>query len=466
MIHAMRRTNGPKRRARLVAVLAAMLVFLSLFSGNATAAGWGRADVAHTSTISVEETAGVAREDALVEVTLRVRQKAQVDPRSPQISLIAGERRTPVPVQVLGVEKGDRVTGYQDGPLIFVHVAFLADVPANGKARYAVDFDAGAPPKPDKPMVMTTQEEGPLFDSGTVEFRTDPLSGQLNGFRPKLEGVEDVLFFRQGRLQPIHWNPDVYRPPAAWGHTSDWRTPLAYDPEKHDPTAAPPIEGEHPYFHRQYTGPVLNRTVRWGPMPRVPDMRTGVSYSFIAGKPYLLGSSWMDFNDGMQVSAVRIGELVFSRGQFDHVLWLEGETPRIAECYDYDEPTKYYDVIRTLPPRTDCTALVNEEKGFGIAYLTLGLTGINRFSGYDNSEQTNYYFLDYSQHSNHDLNFLYMCRPLVFRRNYAPTYVQRGAQFAAEFAMVVFALRDGADRYGELLEIRRKLTNPLVVVAD
>jgi hypothetical protein len=297
-------------------------------------------------------------------------------------------------------------------------------------------------------------------------------SGQLLSFTPKTASSDRLVFLQhkeRGEL-PFHWNPDIWPTGRQWGHTSDWNTPTAFDPAKHKLDALPAgADKTHPYFYRQWRGPLAYRMTRWGRMPFAPEVDTSVTYTFYAGSPVVGVQSLMEFREDLALHTVRNAELVFSRHQFDTAVWMtkNGKLNRAAG-YDYNDKDKSFQDIAKLPPDVPCLGLVNERKAYGIALVVLGQTNLNKRTGHAADEQAHFYLRDYDEHGKGSpANFLYFARPLVYRAGYLPTTVSAGSLYAEHSAIVVFKLHaDPARKYQELLDWQKALSNPLEVVVD
>jgi len=171
---------------------------------------------------------------------------------------------------------------------------------------------------------------------------------------------------------------------------------------------------------------------------------------------------------------VRNAELVFSRHQFDTAVWiLRDGTFHHAPAYDYANPDRSLKEIAKLPPDTPCLGFANERQGFGVAWMVLGQTNLNRRGSHADDEQAHFYLRDYDEHGpGSPANFLYFARPLVYRAGYLPTTVRAGSLYLERSMLVVFrvstepAQQDPAKRYAELLTWQKALANPLEVVVD
>lgn len=429
--------------------------------------------VKRTRTIKLTERAGIARSQFPVEATVRFEKDALKDAGQIRLLRLDGANKTPVAVQVLGVTSHEARDSFAPAAQTFVQLAFLADVPAKGTAVYEVVLDAAKPQAaPGKSLQITGEALGKAVDVGPAVWELHKPSGQLLTVTPKLASNDRLVFLQhkeRGEL-PFHWNPDIWATGKPWGHTSDWNSPVGFDPLKHK-ADAPPAAAEkmHPFYYREWPGPMLYRLTRWGKMPFVPQVDVSVTYTFYAGAPFLSVQSLMEFREDMSVHAVRNAELVFSRHQFDTAVWLdkEGRFQRVP-CYDYSDKDKSFQNVAKLPADVACLGFANERKGYGLALIVLSMTNLNKLTGHAGDEQAHFYIRDYDEHGKGSpANFLYFVRPLVYREGYLPTPVSAGSIYAERSAVVVFKLNaDPAKKYDELIHWQKLLANPLEVVID
>ena len=425
-----------------------------------------------TRTIKLTERAGVARTQLPVETSVRFERTVLKDPSSVRLFRVDKGQRTPVPSQVLSTTPHDATDSFAPVAQTFVQLAFLADVPANGTVTYEVALDGPAAPTQPGALKVTGTGVGKTVDTGNAFFDLHKGSGQLLAFSPRAVNQDRLVFLQhkdRGEL-PIHWNPDIWLTGGRWGHTSDWNTPVAFDPAKHK-SDTPPVAADknEPYFYREWSGPLLYRQTRWGRMPFVPQVDVSVTYTFHAGAPFLMVDSLMEFREGLSVHAVRNAELVFSRHQFDTAAWVTRDGKlHTAPAYDAADRDRSFKDIARLPADVPCVALASEGKGYGVAYLTLGLTNLNKRTGHAADEGAHFSVRDYDEHGKGSpANFLYFVRPVVYRDGYLPTAVAAGALYAEKAAVVVFPLnKDPARKYDDLLRWQKVLANPVEVLVD
>ena len=204
-------------------------------------------------------------------------------------------------------------------------------------------------------------------------------------------------------------------------------------------------------------------TCRTGTIPNSNGVRARVSYTVFAGLPFILESSAMEFTTNTEVNAVRHNELVFSRGIHTHTAWMDekGETT-VRRLYDPQEPFHFYGTVMETGPDVPWVALLNDQKKYGIAVVNLARLDSAPGVAAVPDGDARYYALDYSEWGtaeNFDMNFAYICRPLVYRH----TIVPKGAVFAEDSAFLPFKIGDGKHQLDSLKDWAAMLRKPLVV---
>jgi len=400
-------------------------------------------------TITVRETAGMERKNWPITTNLLLAPNEAADPAT-DLSLwrdAGTPQEARVALQVLAVVKPQYVETKEipaaDKQVRLVEICFLADVPANGTATYQLrTVKPEAAPAPAKlPIAGLTyagEGTGRTVDTGPAIFAFDAVSGQLLSYTPTFTGFKQPLTFNQYKPRPIHWNPDVWAPPLAWGHTSDWDIK---NPERS-------------YSFASSSGPIAYRTIRHGMMPLSNGVKTSVTYTAFAGMPFLLESSSMEFTTDTHANAVRNNQLVFNRGHHTHGVWIdEAGQAKIMRGYDPAEPKKFFGYLGDVQdPMIPFVGLFHETRRHGIGMINLSHTTYASQSLAEIPQRGNYYFLDYSDWgvaANYDLNFTYVSRSEI----YTPTLMPKGALFAEQTAFLVF--HTGADAAKQFEEVQR-----------
>ena len=386
-----------------------------------------------------------------------------------------GRRPHPCPTQILDVRSGPP-GGNSHAPQqrTFIRLAVQPPAGHSPTSDFRVAWTGGESPKRASPALRVTGSGvGRTVDTGRVVFELDSRSGQLRSFIPRMVNRDRVRFEQNPKdgMRPFHWNPDVWMPSAAWGHTCDWRAGIPAPPAALASDAEPePPDGRQEFAYREQAGPLLYRLTRWGRVPYLPSrVDASVTYTFHAGSPAVLVSSVISFREGAQASAVRNSELVFSRGQFDTAFWITAdETVHTATCYDHADSNHYYGVFAEAPRDTICLGFANEERGYGIAMVLLNASTAAPYGPYSPDEQSHFYFLDTNMHGRGSpKNFLYFVRVLAYREGYGPTYVPAGTVFSESSAILAFALGGGdADRFEEIRRWTAWLRRPPRIIAN
>lgn len=449
-----------------------LLVVSVALSLCGTALAQKQDEAKRTRSIRLTERAGIARTQVPVEVTVRFERAMLADAKAVRLYRVEGETRTPVPRQILDVRSHAAVDSFAPTPQTFVRLAFPADVPANSTAAYEVALQGAAAPAAGRPLKVTGEGTGKSVDTGAALFELHGPSGQLKSFSPKTVSNDRLIFLQfkdRGEL-PIHWNPDVWPTGGQWGHTSDWNAGVAFTPERGGDDRPPAGAAErHPFLYREWNGPLLYRTTRWGRMPFAPQVDVSVTYTFYAGMPFVSVESLIEFREDLPVHTVRNAELVFSRHQFDTAFWTARDGAlKTAPAYDYDEKDRSFQQIARLPADAPCLGFANQRKGYGAAWITLNMTNLNKRTGDAADEGAHFYIRDYDEHGKGSpANFLYFVRPLVYRDGYLPTTVSAGSLYAARSALVLFKLEaDSTSRYAELIQWQKRLASPLEIAVD
>jgi hypothetical protein len=387
-------------------------------------------------------------------IVARVKLPAGID--DPVFVLRREGRQEPVAHQVLAVVEPDvaRLADVADVNDGLVDVCFFTDLSGCGMRRF--DLDLVAKPRQATLGAPELQYRGERFgtrvDAGAAEFAFDAVSGQFMTYVPQQSGRGEEMGFVQDHRKPIHWNPDVWIPPAAWGHVSDWNT------------SKPELT---PDFNES-RGPLAYRSVRRGVMPNSNETLAEVSYTVFAGMPFILETSRMEFTNDTDIGAVRHNELVFSRGTHTHGIWPDDTgTPQLGRLFDPEDPKKIYGQIKRMKADIPWVGLVHPYGGYGIAIVN-NWYGSSAPEGKVGPQDENavYYLLDYGEHAaeNFHFNFSYVCRTLL-----PPVTVVKGSVFGERSAFLTFSVGPaGEARYDYLLRWTKLLGNlPVVeVMAD
>jgi hypothetical protein len=418
--------------------------------------------VPNIPTIKLTEQAGLARARFPVEVTVPFPKDTLKDAEAIRLFRVEDKKRVPVACQVM------KVAPPASNGIVEVQLVFPANVAANGTATYEIAFEE---PKGDSGQALriTGTGVGKTVAVGPAIFELDSACGQLLSFVPRQVSNDRLTFVSDHKERPIHYNPDVWAPPLQWTHTNKWNQSVQFDPVKHN-AEAPPVGDatSHPFFYEEVQGPLAYRLTRWGKMPLLAQVDAGVTYTFFADTPFIALQSRVEIRADMKVNAVRNAELVFSRHQFDTAAWIAKDgTLHTLPCYDYTDKDKSFTDVVKLPPDVPCVGLVNERKGYGIAYIPLSMNNVNKLTGKPADQQAHFYVREFDWGKGNPNSFLYLVRPVVINGDYQPTQVDVGSVYEETSAIVVFFVnKEPAKKYGELVRWQKLLASPLHVTVE
>jgi hypothetical protein len=354
-----------------------------LTAAGTAPAGKGYWDPAWGSYLSliVTEDHGFARTAYPVHATLGVLANYLTTPD--EIRVVRAEKRGPdveyreVPSQVydvvtwndpkvLGVEEkdaktGERVVRYH--PTTSFSVAFLADVEAGAKATYLVFYDNPNAPKPAYQTDLSVKKGrglGRTIENAFYRIVLQEKSGVIYEIVEKTTGIQ--LEHKLETNGAIHWNPDVYAPPHAWYHSSDWSDPEA----------------------TEAAGPVFYSLNLKGRLPQPPGIEIGIRYHFYAGSPVVMVETVTTVREDTFVMALRNAEVVFNKAVFTKAAFKrDGRT----EILDFATAKVHPDHAAVLRPDTPWVSFFDEAKGVGFAALYLDLATPNLNGGLASLEQ-------------------------------------------------------------------------------
>ena len=321
-------------------------------------------------------------------------------------------------------------------PTSTARVAFAADVPAKTSKVFLVYYNN--PKALNKPYYtdLRVQGEAPglLVSNDHYEAALHHESGHLDQITLKSKPSFPLLH-RMETNGAIHWNPDIYVPPAAWTHTADWKFP----------------EGM-----KITTGPVISKAEFWNELRGVPQVDAAVRYEFYPGVPYFISTTAMRVNETVQALALRNAEMVFKRDLITHAAW-----------YDIVRDEVIVFDVNSVPDLTDIKmdvdipwiVLFNKEQGIAFAGVPLG---------YDNSgieaapRVLNPYFYVTTG------PWVYWARalshPFLSANMQQVVPVLKGNHFSEKWAFMIYQMDGTSDEsamFAPVLELKKSLTAPL-----
>jgi len=267
-------------------------------------------------------------------------------------------------------------------PTTSFSLAFLADLKAHEKATYLVFYNNPGVRKAAfaSDLKVSGRGLGKTIENGFYKVALHPKSGTIYEVTEKASRTK--LEHKLETNGSIHWNPDVYSPPHAWYHCSDW---------------------ENPAFSED-SGPVFYALRREAPLPMPKGIQVSITYYFYAGTPFILMESLMEIRDDIFVEALRNAEIVFNKTVFDKAAYktLDGRVRTLDFAASRMHP-KHAAVLR---PDTPWVAFYSEAKGIGFASLFLDLALPNAHGG-EASQQQPYIYIQHGP-------WYYMSRGFVY----------------------------------------------------
>lgn len=317
-------------------------------------------------------------------------------------------------------------------PTITCKLAFLADVPANTSQVYLVYYNN--PKAFTKTYHTDLQIKGELpgltIDNEYLNIVLHPNSGHIDEITLK-SNPENPLYHRMETNGAIHWNPDVYAPPKAWAHTSDWKN----DQNMHS-----------------ITGPVLATSEFWGQMRHMPEVDVAVRYDFFPGVPYFFATTDMRINQTIQTLALRNAEIVFKRELMTHAAWYDVIRDKII-TYDVLNMTDLTDL--KMEADVPWITFYNEQTGIGFAGINLEYANVSLDSR--TSLLNPYFYITGGP-------WIYWTRALSLSflssnmQQVIP--VKKGSMFHEKWAYLIYQISKETP-YTPVLEWSKRLKNPL-----
>ncbi|WP_372935046.1 hypothetical protein [Mariniphaga sediminis] len=400
--------------------------------------------------VVLSETAGIDRKQEPVEVLLPFYPDEANDLKR-EIRVVAVNpvdfSLSEVPSQVYDIQQyieEDNLEPLEEGqpkrhiplwmPTVTCRVSFLADVAAKTSQVYLVYYNN------EKAMAKIYQTDlrvqgelpGLSIDNSHFNAVLHPKSGHLDQITLKKK-PESPLFHRMETNGAIHWNPGIYVPPRAWTHTADWK----YDQNVHS-----------------ISGAVMATSEAWGALREVPEVDASVRYQFFPGVPYFVSTTTMRINETVQTIALRNAEIVFKRELMTHAGWYDVIRDSII-TYDVGNMADLTDL--KMEADVPWITFYNEETGIGFAgikleYANAGLESRTRLLN-------PYFYITGGP-------WIYWSRALSL--SFLASNMQqvipamKGSMFLEKWAYLVYEA-DKEDPYRQVLEWKKKLTNPLRV---
>ncbi len=408
-------------------------------ASRAPAAGgyWDRRWKHYASNV-LEETAGQARQGEPVHLLLGLYADRLTEPaRELRVVGIDPEsgRAEEVPCQVYGASTWDKMADEHCQPTTTVELAFLADVPAFERKVFLIFYGNPDAPAPSYATDLTVTGEGYGLTVENGHYRTvlHPGSGAIDEIHLK-QNANVVFDHHRETNGSLHWNPGVYAPPRTWIHASDWENPGGYSTIR---------------------GPVFFTTKRSAPLPLYPEVHCSITYTFYAGKPYMMVESVLEVTKDMDVVALRNGEIVLNHDVVREFAWkkADGQIGSVVIKERPRHPTRGMD----LHVATPWFAFYNREVPCALAVVNLELTAFRRDRGLVEWAPWNYL---------HWGPWTYCARPLIYTfatpNPQRVMHVSSGSSYYEKMAFHPCRLKAGEEElFVPVEETAERLKNPL-----
>ncbi len=232
-------------------------------------------------------------------------------------------------------------------PTTSFSLAFLTDLKPRQKATYLVFYNNPGARRPafKSTLKVTGQGLGKTIENEFFKVVLHPKSGTIYEVVEKSTAVK--LEHKLETNGSVHWNPDVYSPPHAWYHVSDWDKPTSSED----------------------TGPVFYTLRREAPLPMPKGIRVAITYYFYAGVPYILAESAMTIENDIFVESLRNAEIVFNKAVFNKAAWraVDGKLSTL----DFASSRMHPKHAAQIRPDTPWVAFYSDVRGVGFASLFL-----------------------------------------------------------------------------------------------
>jgi hypothetical protein len=334
-------------------------------------------------------------------------------------------------------EKTGRTTP-RTHPTTSFSLAFLADLKPNEKATYLVFFNNPAAKKAasNSSLKVTGQGLGKTIENAFYKVVLHPKSGTIYEVTEKSSKTK--LEHKLETNGSVHWNPDVYSPPHAWYHCSDWDNPRSSED----------------------IGPVFYSLRREAPLPMPKGVQVSITYYFYDRSPVILMESTMEIENDIFVKSLRNAEIVFNKEVFNRATFrlVDGT----LQTLDFAASKMHPDHAAVLRPDTPWVAFTSDAKNVGFASLFLDLTLPNRHGG-PASQQQPYIYIQHGP-------WFYMSRGFVYsfgsNNQTRMLPVRAGSLYYDRNAWIPFSFTKEAGFAGRLDAAYKMLKYPLGMTED
>jgi hypothetical protein len=321
-------------------------------------------------------------------------------------------------------------------PTSTARVAFTADVPAKTSKVFLVYYNNSKALNKAYYSDLQVQGSAPglLVSNEYYEAALHHESGHLDQLTLK-SNPDFPLLHRMETNGAIHWNPDIYVPPAAWTHSADWKFPKG---------------------SKITTGPIISKAEFWDELRGVPQAEVSVRYEFYPGVPYFVSTTAMRINETVQALALRNAEMVFKRDLITHAAWHDPVRDELIVMDTNSVPD-----LTDIKMDVDIPWIVLFNKDEGIAFAGVPL-------GYDNSGIENdprllnpYFYVTTGP-------WVYWARalshPFLSANMQQVVPVLKGTHFSEKWAFMIYQMDDTSNEeamFAPVLELKKSLSEPL-----
>jgi hypothetical protein len=415
--------------------------------------GYWNADWRNYLALVVSEENGIARTNAPIHARVSVMTRALASPDEVRVVLAepgeGGVAYSEVPSQVYDVVRwaDEKLLSAPDkdvktgAPVIHYHptttfsVAFPVDLEAGRTATYLVFYNNPAPPRRTytSDLAVSGQGLGKMIENSFYKIALQDKSGAIHEITEKATGIR--LEHKLETNGAVHWNPDVYAPPHAWYHASDWDHPPA----------------------TEVSGPVFYSLRRAMPLPFPEGVDVAVTYTFYAGLPYVVAETVTEIRKDFFGKALRGAEVVFNKEVFSRAAYKT--VPGPVKVVDFATSRMHPDHAAVLRPDTPWVSFYDEAKRVGFASLFLDCALANVQAG-PASQQQPFIYLQNGP-------WYYMSRVFVYsfgtNNQTLMMPIKAGSIYADRLAWLPFSF-DPSRGFSEMLDAAYDaLKNPLAV---
>jgi hypothetical protein len=248
-------------------------------------------------------------------------------------------------------------------PTTSFSLAFLANLKPKQKATYLIFYNNPGAKKPvfKTDLKITGTGLAKTIENDFYKITLHPKSGTIYEVIEKSTNTK--LEHKLETNGSVHWNPDVYSPPHAWYHVSDW---------------------DNPKFSED-AGPIFYTLRREAPLPMPKGIQVAITYHFYAGTPFVLAESAMQIQDDIYVEALRNSEIVFNKAVFTKAAWRAVDGG--LRTLDFSASRLHPKHAAQIRPDTPWVAFYNDAKGLGFASLFLQMALPNLHGGPASQQQ-------------------------------------------------------------------------------